>query len=109
MSTEAMTQVPLEGITDEQLYSDANSDEPVADEAPPEPAAEPVEQDGQPRDEAGRFQTCGPGVIPSEDHVFVSVVHHIISDGWSMRVMRTSERTSDHAPSTTAPRPSSPS
>jgi hypothetical protein len=45
----------LEGITDEQLFNDANSDEPVADEAPPEPAAEPVEQDGQPRDEAGRF------------------------------------------------------
>jgi hypothetical protein len=43
----------LEGITDEQLFNDANSDEPV--EAPPEPAAEPVEQDGQPRDEAGRF------------------------------------------------------
>jgi len=45
----------LEGITDEQLFNDANSDEPVADEATPEPAAEPVEQDGQPRDEAGRF------------------------------------------------------
>jgi hypothetical protein len=50
-----MTIEALEGITDEQLFNDANSDEPVADEAPPEPAAEPVEQDGQPRDEAGRF------------------------------------------------------
>ena len=50
-----MTIEALEGITDEQLFNDANSDEPVADEAPPEPAEAPVEQPEQARDEHGRF------------------------------------------------------
>jgi hypothetical protein len=44
----------LEGLTDEQLFSEANSDEAPA-EAVAEPAGEPAEQDGQPRDDAGRF------------------------------------------------------
>jgi hypothetical protein len=54
MSTEAMTQVPLEGLTDEQLFNDANSDEAPAEAVVEAPEAS-AEQDGQPRDEAGRF------------------------------------------------------
>ena len=49
-----MTIEALEGITDEQLYSDANSDEAPAEAVVEAPEA-PAEQDGQPRDEAGRF------------------------------------------------------
>lgn len=45
----------LEGVTDQELFNDANSDEPLADEAVTEAADEPVAQEEQPRDEAGRF------------------------------------------------------
>jgi hypothetical protein len=44
----------LEGVTDEELFNQANADEAPADEAVVEPA-EPAEQVEQPRDEAGRF------------------------------------------------------
>ena len=51
MSTEEVE--VLEGVTDQELFNDANSDEPIADEVT-EVAEEAVEQE-QPRDEAGRF------------------------------------------------------
>src|ERR1700704_813965 len=54
MSTEAMTQVPLEGLTDEQLFNDANSDEAPAEAVVEAPEA-PAEQPEQARDEHGRF------------------------------------------------------
>ena len=45
----------LEGVTDQELFDEANSDEPIADEATEE-ASEPVEQpQEQPRDEQGKF------------------------------------------------------
>ena len=43
----------LEGITDEQLFNDANSDEAPVEAVVEAPEA-PVEQPEQPRDEAGR-------------------------------------------------------
>jgi hypothetical protein len=46
--------VPLEGLSDEELFNDANSDEAPA-EAVVEAAEAPAEQEEQPRDEAGRF------------------------------------------------------
>ena len=49
-----MTIEALEGITDEQLFNDANSDEAPAEAVVEAPEA-PVEQPEQPRDEAGRF------------------------------------------------------
>src|SRR6185369_13315719 len=42
----------LEGVTDQELFNDANADEPAVE--PAEEPAEPVEPD-QPRDDAGRF------------------------------------------------------
>jgi len=50
-----MTIEALEGITDEQLFNDANSDEAPADEAVVEAPEAPAEEAEQPRDEAGRF------------------------------------------------------
>jgi len=50
-----MTIEALEGITDEQLYSDANSDEAPAEEAVVEAPEAPAEQPEQARDEQGRF------------------------------------------------------
>jgi len=50
-----MTIEALEGITDEQLFNDANSDEAPAEEAVIEVAETPAEQPEQARDEAGRF------------------------------------------------------
>jgi hypothetical protein len=44
----------LEGVTDEQLFNEANADEAPADEAVVSPL-KPAEQVEQPRDEAGRF------------------------------------------------------
>jgi hypothetical protein len=45
----------LEGLTDEQLFKDANADEAPADPVVAEVAETPAEQLGQARDEAGRF------------------------------------------------------
>src|SRR6266704_2323745 len=50
-----MTIEALEGITDEQLFNDANSDEAPAEEAAVEAPEAPVEQLEQARDEQGRF------------------------------------------------------
>lgn len=50
MATEAVDV----GLSDEELFNEANADEAAADEAVVEPADEPVEQE-QLRDEAGRF------------------------------------------------------
>ncbi len=50
-----MTIEALEGITDEQLFNDANSDEAPADEAAVEAPEASVEQQDQARDEQGRF------------------------------------------------------
>jgi hypothetical protein len=49
-----MTIEALEGITDEQLFNEANSDEVPAEAVVEAPEA-PVEEDKQPRDEVGRF------------------------------------------------------
>lgn len=52
-----MTIEALEGVTDQDLFDEANADEAPADEVVVEvPEAEP-EQEEQPRDEAGRFAT----------------------------------------------------
>src|SRR6266576_2754845 len=50
-----MTIDALEGITDEQLFNDANSDEAPAEEAVVEAPEAPAEEVGQLRDEADRF------------------------------------------------------
>lgn len=49
-----MTIEALEGLTDQDLFDEANSDE-AAVETVAEVTEEPAAQDGQPRDEAGRF------------------------------------------------------
>jgi hypothetical protein len=43
------------GLSDQELFDEANADEASADEAVVEVPEAPVEQDGQPRDDAGRF------------------------------------------------------
>lgn len=45
----------LEGLTDEQLFADANADEAPADTPVVEAPEAPAEQPGQARDDAGRF------------------------------------------------------
>lgn len=45
----------LEGLTDEQLFNDANADEAPADTPVADAPEAPAEQPGQARDEAGRF------------------------------------------------------
>lgn len=45
----------LEGVTDQSLFDQANADEAPADEAAVEVPEAEVEQEGQPRDEHGRF------------------------------------------------------
>ncbi len=45
----------LEGLTDEDLFNEANADEAPADEAAAEPAGEAEQQPEQARDDAGRF------------------------------------------------------
>lgn len=49
----------LEGLTDEQLFSEANADEAPAEKVEAE-APEPAEQPGPARDEAGRFAKADP-------------------------------------------------
>ena len=45
----------LEGVTDQELFDQASADEAPADEAVVEVPEAPAEQEGQPRDEHGRF------------------------------------------------------
>ena len=61
-----MTIEALEGITDEQLFNDANSDEAPADEAAVEVAEAPAEQPEQARDEQGRFAEKPADEQPAE-------------------------------------------
>lgn len=50
-----MTIEALEGISDQELFDQANADEAPADEVVAEPVEAPVEQPEQSRDEQGRF------------------------------------------------------
>lgn len=52
----------LEGVTDEELFNEANADEP-AEETVEEPIEEIVEQE-QPRDDAGRFAAQADPPVP---------------------------------------------
>ena len=53
MPTEELEEA-LEGVTDQELFNDANSDEPITEEVT-EPVEEVAEQKEQPRDEQGKF------------------------------------------------------
>lgn len=54
----------LEGLTDQQLFSEANADEAPADTVVAEPAEAPAEQPGQPRDDATGRWTGKPETAP---------------------------------------------
>jgi len=68
------------GLSDQELFDGANADEASADEAVVEVPEAPVEQDGQPRDDAGRFASKAenepeppaavdpPAPTPVDDH-----------------------------------------
>jgi hypothetical protein len=61
---EVMAIEALEGLTDEQLFSEANADEAPADTAVAEPASEPAEQQGK----HAMRQAGSPAKTPSLRH-----------------------------------------